>query len=54
MKESEIEESFLGSFELCENKGEVAYAVRWHYIISCGNIAIIIIKIRWGGAVQSS
>ena len=33
MKESEIEESFLRSFELCENKGQVTYAVRCHSIL---------------------
>lgn len=27
-KEWEIEEAFLSSFELCENKGQVTYAVR--------------------------
>ncbi len=26
-KEWEIEEAFLSSFELCENKGQVTYAV---------------------------
>ena len=32
VKQSEIEESFLRSFELCENKGQVTYAVRCLYI----------------------
>lgn len=33
VRESEIEESFLRSFELCENKGQVTYAVSCHSIL---------------------
>lgn len=31
-KEWEIEEAFLSSFELCENKGQVTYAVREQFL----------------------
>jgi len=31
-KEWEIEEVFLSSFELCENKGQVTYAVREQFL----------------------
>ena len=31
-KELEIEEAFLSSFEFCENKGQVTYAVRIQFL----------------------
>ena len=34
-KELEIEEAFLSSFEFCENKGQVTYAVRIQFLCQC-------------------